>query len=78
MSKARASCYPGALDKAGAVMRLTNQKDSDGDRLIKKFSVPRNPTKIGPTRRIRPEDDPLDAAKLYAYNERDIVTEAEA
>ena len=78
MAKARASCYPGALDKAGAVMRLEHQKDPDGDRLIKKFSVPRNPTKSDPRRRIRPEDDPLDAAKLYAYNERDIVTEAEA
>lgn len=78
MAKSRASSYPGALDKAGAVLRLQHQKDSDGDRLLKKFSVPRNPTKSDPRRRIRPEDDPLDAVRLYQYNERDIVSESEA
>jgi DNA polymerase len=78
MAKARASCYPGALAKSAEVMRLTHQKDPDGDRLIKKFSMPRNPTKSDRRLRIRPEDDPMDAVNLYAYNERDIVTEAEA
>ena len=78
MAKSRASCYPGALGKSAEVMRLVNQKDADGDRLLKKFSMPRNPTKSDPRRRIRPEDDPIDAAKLYAYNEQDIIAEAEA
>lgn len=78
MAKSRASCYPGALDKAGQVMRLQHQKDPNGDRLLKKFSMPRNPTKSDPRRRIRPEDDPLDAVRLYQYNARDIIAEAEA
>jgi DNA polymerase len=78
MAKSRASCYPGKLEKAGEVMRLQHQKLADGDRLIKKFSIPRNPTAKDKRTRIRPEDDPLDAVNLYAYNERDIVTEAEA
>ena len=36
------------------------------------------PTKANAALRIRPEDDPADAARLYAYNERDITAEAEA
>jgi DNA polymerase len=59
-------------------MRLTLRKDKDGKRLLDKFSVPRNPTRADPRRRIRPEDDPEDFARLVAYNIRDIETEAEA
>ncbi|HWI02415.1 MAG TPA: hypothetical protein VNT52_01055 [Acidimicrobiales bacterium] len=78
MAKSRAHALPGSLDKAGAVLALTNQKDKDGDRLLKKFSQPRNPTKKDPRTRIRPDEDAEDGARLYAYNERDIVAEAEA
>jgi len=78
MAKSRASAYPGALGKAAEVMRLTNQKNADGDRLLKKFSMPRNPTAKDPRTRIRPEEDPEDGAKLYGYNEQDIIAEAEA
>src|ERR1700747_2449551 len=59
MAKSRASCYPGALDKAGQVMRLQHQKDPDGDGLLKKFNIPRNPTKSDPPRRIRSKDEQL-------------------
>lgn len=78
MAKARAHALPGALDAAGDVLQLKNQKKADGKRLIKKFSVPQNPTKARPTKRIRMEDDPEDAAKFYDYNEHDIISEAEA
>lgn len=78
MAKGRAHALPGALANAGAVLALEYQKDPEGDRLLKKFSMPRNPTKGDPRPRIRPEDDPEDGPKLYAYNERDILTEAEA
>lgn len=78
MAKSRAYALPGALDKAGSILQLRNQKDSDGDRLLKKFAVPRNPTQKDKRLRIRPEEDPLDGPKLYAYNRQDIAAEAEA
>lgn len=78
MAKARAHALPGKLEETGEVLNLTVKKDKDGDRLIKKFSVPQNPTKKQPLVRIRPEDDPADAENFYRYNEIDIVTEAEA
>lgn len=78
MAKARAHALPGALDNAGHVLKLTNLKDADGKRLLTKFSRPRNPTKGDPRLRIRPDEDPTDAARLYAYNDRDIEAEAEA
>lgn len=80
MSKARASAMPGALEPLGIQLRLEVQKDKDGGRLLRKFSMPRNPTKGDPRRRILPSDaDALeDGHKLYHYNEVDIVSESEA
>ena len=78
MAKSRAHAWPGALGKAGDVLSLQYRKDADGDRLLKKFSIPRNPTKTDPRARIRLEEDPVDGPALLAYNVRDIVTEAEA
>ncbi len=76
MAKCRAFALPGALDKAGTVLKLTQQKDKEGTRLLKKFSVPRHPTKKDDRLRIKPEEDFTDAIKLYAYNMQDIVAEA--
>lgn len=78
MAKARAHGLPGGLDAAAAVLGLDVRKNSDGTRLIEKFSNPRNPTKKDPRIRIRMEDDPVDAEKMCDYNEQDIVVEAEA
>ena len=44
MTFERASCYPGKLELAGQVLNLTVQKDKRGSDLLKKYSVPRNPT----------------------------------
>jgi len=77
MSKSQAHCLPAKLEKVGQVLGIAHEKNKDGKRLIDKFCKPRNPTKADPRRRIRPEDDPDDAARLYAYNERDIVAESE-
>lgn len=77
-AKAQASGLPGKLAKAGAVLGLEVQKDKAGEALIKKFCVPRNPTKSNPSRRIRPEDDPEAFERLCAYCDTDIETEAEA
>lgn len=78
MAKARASALPGALGKAGAVLGLTVMKDKAGESLIKKFSMPRNPTQSNPSRRVRREDDPEAAGAFDSYCDTDIRTEAEA
>jgi DNA polymerase len=46
--------------------------------LLNKFSVPRNPTKTDPRTRIRPDDDPADAERLYGYCDTDVLTEQHA
>lgn len=76
-AKAVAHALPKSLDACGEVMNIANKKDKDGWRLLTKFSMPRNPTKSNPKRRISPEDDPEDALNLYRYNIRDIVAEME-
>jgi DNA polymerase bacteriophage-type len=54
MAKARASGYPGKLEKTGEVMNLNIQKDKAGAGLMKVFSMPRQPTAGDPRRRVRP------------------------
>jgi hypothetical protein len=80
MAKARAWNLPGKLAKAGAVLQEMGYpvilKDKDGDRLLKKFSSPRAPTKKDPRPRIRPEDEMPDGARLWLYNLTDIASEA--
>jgi DNA polymerase len=76
-AKAVAHALPRSLDPCGAVMDITHKKDKDGWRLLTKFSMPRNPTKSDPRRRILLSEDPEDAQKLYNYNLRDIEAEAE-
>lgn len=78
MAKSRAWSMPGALGKAGQVLALQLQKDKDGERLLKKFSMPRDPTAKDARRRIHPAEDAVDGPRLYAYNEQDIMAEAEA
>ena len=81
MAKARAFALPGSLGNVSDVLNLSRKKDPDGDRLLKKFSMPRNPTKADGRLRIVPNfDDPADedAQRLKAYNLRDIEAEFEA
>lgn len=73
---ARVNNLPGALGNLADVLRLPIRKDSDGKRLIQKFSVPRNPTKSDPRPWISPWEDPEDAEKLYAYCDTDRDAEA--
>jgi DNA polymerase len=77
-AKARASGYPGALEDAGSVLRLTTQKDTAGAAVMKKLTKPKNPTKKNPATRWTREAVPNDFAILEAYNETDIATESEA
>lgn len=75
MAKARVNNLPGALGNLTDVLPVTIRKDKDGKRLLDKFSIPRDPTKKDPRLRIRPEDDPDDAEKLYSYCDDDIWAE---
>lgn len=77
MAKARAWGLPGSLENAARVLGVPIQKDKDGKRLLDKFSVPRNPTKNDPRRRIRPDEDPEDAYRLFAYCLTDVDAEDE-
>jgi len=76
MAKARAFSVPGKLEDAAKVLDATDQKLADGKRLIKKFSMPKQPSKKDPRRRIRPEEDYEDANKFYDYNLGDIKAES--
>ena len=77
MAKARAHCLPGSLAKAGAALRIGEDaaKLKDGTRLIRKFCMPRSPTKKDSRLRITPCED-ADGVKLHEYCGRDITAEA--
>ena len=76
MAKARAHALPGSLEAAGRVVGAAQQKSPDGTRLLRKYSIPRNPTAKDPRTRVLPDDSDPDTPALYAYNEQDIVAEA--
>ena len=78
MAKARVNNLPGALGNLADVLPVTVKKNPDGRRLLNKFSVPQKPTKKRPATRIRPDDDPEDAERLYAYCDDDVRAEDEA
>ena len=75
MPTARSHSFPGKLADAAAAIGSAEQKDSEGERLIRKFCKPRNPTKHDPRTRNLPADHPADAQALYNYCLQDIATE---
>lgn len=77
MAKSAAHALPRALEDVGGVIGLAEhlRKDSDGTRLLRMFSMPRNPTKDDSRTRWTIYDKPEDGQKLIGYNERDIVAE---
>jgi DNA polymerase len=78
MAKARAHALPGALGLIGQVLNLPLQKDKEGERLLKLFAMPRDPTIKDSRRWIEPADEPEQFAKYAAYNRTDVLAEAEA
>lgn len=77
MAKARVNALPGPLAQLSIVLGVT-LKDTDGKRLLDKFSRPRNPTKKDARLWIMPEDDWPDFVRLDAYCHTDVVSEEEA
>lgn len=75
-AKCRAFGGPGGLEVAAKVFKSAITKDADGKRLIKKFCIPRNPSKKDQRKRIKPTDDLEDMTKLLSYNVDDIRSES--
>jgi DNA polymerase len=75
MALALMLAMPGKLATCAQVLGVAQQKDKDGQRLLNKFSCPRKPTKKDSRVRIRPEDDPADAQRLYEYCKQDVRAE---
>lgn len=69
--------FPLSLEKAGEAIGTQAQKDKEGKRLLKKFSMPRKPTKKDSRTRILPEEDPEDFEALCNYCIQDVRTEKE-
>jgi DNA polymerase bacteriophage-type len=78
MAQAAAMSIPQALDGAARAMGLDEQKDKDGMRLIRKFSMPRKARKGEVPGRLywtEPEDDPADFEKFVSYCAQDVEVE---
>jgi len=76
MARARAHALPGALASAGKVVVAEQQKNPDGTRLLRKYSIPRNPTAKDRRRRIIPDPaGDMDALALYNYCRQDVAAE---
>lgn len=71
--------YPGGLSAIGEAMGLPQDKRklSTGLSLIRKFCVPRKPTKTDPRTRILPHHEPEKWQLFREYNKQDVVTEME-
>lgn len=78
MATARVNALPGALGALSDVLQLPTPKDKRGTALLKKFSVPRDPTKANLARRITRDDDPLEFEALCEYCDTDIIAERQA
>lgn len=78
MAKGKTHGLPASLANVGEVLKLTERKDPEGDKLIRKLTMPKSPTKANPQLRWTPFTATEDFEKFYAYNRQDIRTEAEA
>ena len=78
MVMAASLTLPMALKDVGAVLKTNQQKDKEGERLIKLFSVPCKPTKSNGMRtRNLPQHYPADWAKFKGYCIQDVNTEVD-
>lgn len=78
---AAAMSLPRDLEKLGAALDLSTQKNKEGTRLINKFSKPRRPRKDEDPSGLywnEPEDHPEDFELFHNYCDDDVETEAQA
>lgn len=78
-AKAAVAGYPRKLKNMGKVANRISErmveKDPIGETLVRKLTVPRNPTKANPELRWTPKTAAEDFEKFYAYNVTDVVSE---
>jgi len=74
-SKCNAWGLPGKLEEAAKALKAPHQKDAAGKALIRKLSVPRNPTKNNPDLRYTRLTAPEDFEHFDRYNIQDIIAE---
>lgn len=75
MAKARASSMPGKLAVASKVVGVEVKDTAKGNRVIKRYCLPRNPTKTDFRVRILPNDDGEKGQEIYEYCDQDVVAE---
>ena len=77
MIQAMHCSLPGKLEVTGPILGLDkdSQKDRRGKALMRKFSMPRKPTKANPARRLFYSDDPQEWGHYLEYNRTDVVAE---
>jgi len=76
MAKCMAFSVPAKLGNAGKILRLDIQKDKIGENLIRRYSMPKKPTKNDPARWHLLQDNPADAGAMSLYCLGDIRSEA--
>ncbi len=74
MATARVNSLPGKLEMLAEVLGGPD-KDPEGKRLLKKFSIPRDPTKKDARHWIEPEHEPDEFEKLLRYCDSDVDAE---
>ncbi len=79
---ARVAALPASLEKCAEALNLAAQKDKEGSRLIKKFSVPQKVHKskqmvMGTSYRINPLDEPKEFKRFADYCVQDVRVEKE-
>lgn len=76
-AKSRAYCLPPSLAKVGQVLNIAEAKDEGGKELIRKLSVPRQPTKMDKSKRRTALTHVTDHVAMAKYCLQDIKAEAE-
>lgn len=76
-AKSRAWGLANALEDTAAILQTPTQKDKDGDRLMKIFSNPHNPTKKDRSLVTLPSAKPIEWLRYKSYNHTDVVTQRE-
>lgn len=76
MVEAAAMALPRSLEKAAQVLKVLEQKDDAGHRLMKQMAKPRKPRKSEDPNALLWWDDDVRKNRLYAYCLQDVRTEA--
>lgn len=74
---ARRAAIPSSLAGCGEFLNIEKAKSTEGKALIRKFSIPRKPTKKDPRTRILPQDDREAFKRFCEYCRQDVEAERE-